>query len=205
MVLALCGCDKLFSLAALPDAPGIDASTPLGCSDLTREGFGIVEDYPNIAACAGAWGVGGLRPAPSPTCGRAAGNTGSDPMGTTCTAADLCAEGWHVCSSRQDVRDHLPVTIATCADVQAGPSMFFATAQAGPGAATCDDTGADDVFGCGTYGYGVTADCGPLTRFSGNNCSGLATAGGWTCSNPEVLNIKKTDPLAGGGVLCCQN
>jgi len=81
--------------------------------------------------------------------------------------------------------------------------MFFATGQAGPGNGECDDTGADDVFGCGTYGYGVSATCDPLERFSGNNCSGLAAAGGWTCSNPESLTITKTEPLAGGGVLCC--
>ncbi len=204
----LFACDKVFGLAAAPDAVEVttDAFTPLGCADLTREGFGNAENFPNIAGCAGAWGLGGLRPALAAQCGRAAGNTGTDRAGTLCTAADLCAEGWHVCLSRLDARANLPPQIATCEDVQAVPEMFFATGQAGSGAGECNDFGDNDVFGCGTYGYRIsgTTTCDPLKRFSGNNCDALAV-GGWSCSNPESQNIKKSDPMVGGGVLCCRD
>jgi hypothetical protein len=101
----------------------------------------------------------------------------------------------------------LPATETTCAGLGAAPNTFFATAQSGPGGGMCDATGTDDVFGCGTYGIPpADTSCDPLDRVSGNECRDIKLIGGWVCTYPdEVRNIKKSEPLLGGGVLCCRD
>src|SRR5688500_14626907 len=43
------------------DEPGpVGPAVVQGCADGTREGFGSVADWPDIAGCAGAWSLGGL-------------------------------------------------------------------------------------------------------------------------------------------------
>lgn len=225
--LMLCACDRLFGLDEIRDASVIDAVVPddavpddaapdapppdaapyfEGCADGTREGFMDPERYPVIAACAGAWDVPGLRPAPPVSCQRMGGNNGARATGVGCSATDLCLENWHVCRTALEVLEHLPLDEPTCAGIGTGTNMFFAVAQSGPGSGQCTSTGTNDLFGCGTYGIGLTS-CLPLTRNSGNQCSALTAAGGWVCPNEfsELTTVTKTMPLDGGGVLCCRD
>jgi hypothetical protein len=213
LLLALSGCDQLFGLVEVPmarppdarliDAHLIDAPSPLGCSDETREGFANPDAFPEIAACAGAWSVPGL--GTLPMCQRAAGNTGTEVLGIGCAAEDLCASGWHVCRSRLDVLGHLPPG-KTCADAMVGTNTLFATGQSGPGGGECN-VGANDFFGCGSYGLPAMPTCTPLDRNSDNMCFALGGVGGWRCPDPdsELTTVTKADPTAGGGVLCCQD
>ena len=174
-----------------------------GCSDETREGFAYPAAFPEVAACAGAWSIRGLETADA--CNRAAGNTGERLLGMGCAANDLCATGWHVCRSRLDLLAHLPQG-ATCANAMVGENALFATAQSGPGGGNCG-VGNNDFFGCGTYGRVALAVCAPFDRNSDNMCFMLGTIGGWDCPDPdsEVTTVSKSDPTAGGGVLCCQD
>jgi hypothetical protein len=219
LTLSLFGCDKLWSLQKLPDFVPPDAPTDTapdapdappnitGCADATREGFFELADFPALAACSGAWSIAGLRPDPIVSCSRAAGNDGAKPSGIGCTATDLCAADWHVCRTRLEVYERLPIADRTCNRLGSAPDTFFVTAQSGPGANACSDTGTNDVFGCGTYGIPATSACAPLDRNSDNMCFIIKAVGGWECldSMSEVTTIRKSDPLAGGGVLCCRD
>jgi hypothetical protein len=74
-----------------------------GCSDGTREWFFDIVKHPFIAGCSGAWNITGLRidantVRNTPTCSRSSGNTGINLNGTGCSAVDLCANGWSICS-----------------------------------------------------------------------------------------------------------
>lgn len=191
-----------------------------GCSDRTREGFVDEARYPRIAACAGGFQVPGVL-STTPTCARAAGNDGARPQGSGCSAADLCAFGFHVCASEAEVAALAP---AGCADATPEPNQFFATGQSSTGCGICalgtstDPTvctgcscatdcaqtsiTANDVFGCGDVGAATTA-CGVLNAFSNDVC--MALPGPWTCGADgcdEANNVSKSGPDA-GGVLCC--
>lgn len=192
-----------------------------GCADGTREGFVDEDQYPNIAACSGGWSVPGLLKAPVPSCGFAAGNSGPNPKGIGCSAADLCAPGFHVCKGADDVASRSPTG---CGLLTEEPNLFFATRQGSTGCAICTlgtgtdpgfcngcscqsgcaqlDTTANDLFGCGTVGN-FPAECGVLDRTSGNQCGALGFP--WSCTGDdcgESLSVVKVD-ATGGGVLCC--
>lgn len=166
----------------------------VGCADNTREGFQNQGTYPNIAGCSGAFSVGGVtRAGLVPTCNRASGNNGSSVEGAGCSAADLCANGWHVCNGKTEVAQKAPTG---CADaVPAGTpdkALFFAVAQHSTNNSQCDDTSADanDVFGCGNLGVQLDGSkmCGPLTRVlastQANSCGfneAEPSLGPWQC------------------------
>lgn len=179
-------------------------SGDLGCSDGTREGYASTGAFPNIAACAGAWSIGGLLAASTKTtsCQRAAGNDGPSPAGSGCNVADLCQPGWHVCETSAEVG--AKSAGSGCAGAAVAGS-FFVTRQSGPGGALCG-TGANDLFGCG--GEGAVPDavsCAPLDRFSGDLCAAVPTT--WVCGSDgfnEANNVTKTTSV-GGGVLCCRD
>lgn len=203
----------------------------VGCADGTREAFLDAETFPKIAACSGAWGLPGIFPAiaasSDPTCATAGNSsTTAPPDGAGCSAANLCAAGWHICNGGE-------VTPRTgrlgCAAERAYPaSTFFAAAVSGTGcgmcalrskpttgasctstscARTCQETGDlnNDFFGCGSRGANVPdPDCDGLNRFSHNNCSALGAP--WTCSGGSAESRTLTKPRAdGGGVLCCRD
>ena len=205
LVLLVAGCDQLFGIQPYQAA---DAPIPpdRGCSDGTREGFADAMTYRSIAACAGAWSIMGLVPDPPVMCDRKAGNDGSIALGSSCTATDLCEVDWHVCRSRLEVIARLPVADRTCDGLGAAPNTLFVTAQSGPGGNMCAD-GTNDVFGCGTFGLVPDIDCAPLDEGTGNQCYMIKDIGGWSCidAGSEVTTIFKTDPTAGGGVLCCRD
>src|SRR5262245_57355288 len=104
-----------------PDAHEGGTVSVMGCADGTREGYLSLQDDPRIAACAGAWSVAGLLAdvTHTPLCDRQAGNTGGALTdGSGCTVADLCAEGWHVCETAQEVMD----LGSDCTDAFTSPS-----------------------------------------------------------------------------------
>ena len=225
------------------------ALSAVGCSDGHREGFTDLAAYPDIAGCSGAWTIAGIHTedpgtAPAcpgisttdttvPACDHNAGDDSSNPAGTGCNVADLCAVGWHVCTSAADVAG----SSATGCDGAAGledPPMFFATRQTSNGCGVCatgSRTDADcnsaactagclqtaatsnDVFGCGNFGATAPiVDCGPLDRFSNNLCGALPGSP-WSCNLPatsddsglcEAYTVTKSDP-SHGGVLCCRD
>jgi hypothetical protein len=143
-----------------------------GCADGTREGFVDQSEFPQVAACAGAWSVPGITPASvAPTCNRQGGDDGPNPEGSGCSSADLCAEGWHVCDGWQDLAQKSPSGCAGATPPDAKPkSLFFALRQACTNDIVCDAALAgsndNDVFGCGNLGVAIGDDkgCGPLDR-----------------------------------------
>jgi hypothetical protein len=135
-------------------------------------------DYPAIAACAGAWSVGGVtRDDMAPTCNRQAGNDSSNKDGAGCSAVDNCAVGWHICKGQLEVAQKAP--LKGCDDaVPAGAapkSLFFAIHQNSTLNSTCDNsTNGNDVFGCGNLGTDLSPErnCGPLTKVLASMQSG---------------------------------
>ncbi|MFO0608758.1 MAG: hypothetical protein U0324_36665 [Polyangiales bacterium] len=219
-----------------------------GCADGTREGFRDAKVFPDVAGCSGAWSVPGVIDAPAgeapacpglgasastlhPACGRRAGNTGALPRGQGCNVSDLCAAGWHVCATADDVARHAP---RGCdgATRPGDPPLFFAARQSSNGCVRCalgDRAGADcdaaactegcaqtprlsnDVFGCGNFGDAV-GTCAALDRF-GNNLCGAFAGSSWSCDAPgaaddnglcEAYTVAKSGPDH-GGVLCCRD
>jgi hypothetical protein len=190
---------------------GSTSTTPdYGCSDKTREGYTDLAKYPTIAACSGGWDEPGLisSSARTPQCNRRAGNDGQKPSGSGCSAADLCATGWHVCLSAQEVSD-IPGGCADALSDIAG-SAFFATAQhAQLLSCTTNDSGTNNVYGCGNIGSTPDHSCQPLNRFlHDTDCSYYPP---WQCSNgppgtssTELDDITKVGSTR-GGVLCCKD
>jgi hypothetical protein len=199
-----------------------DCVESTGCSDGTREGFLDEKLYPAIAACSGGWSIPGMLGATDPQCGRVAGNSSPNPEGKTCSAADLCAAGFHICKGAGDVASRSPTG---CGGAAPEPGLFFATRQGSTGCAVCtlgNETDpsicngcscaqgcapspitANDLFGCGSTGEVPYEDCGVLDRFSNNLCGQVGSP--WNCGDDgcnEANRVTKTS-AAGGGVLCC--
>lgn len=194
----------------------------IGCADGAREGFLAIGTYPAIAACSGGFHVPGLLGGLSAKCGLGGGDDGPNPDGVGCSAADLCATGWHVCASAAEVAALSPTG---CAGSAPAGGLFFATRQSSPGCGLCamgsvaapgcgacecvsdclqTDLTSNDVFGCGSLGA-VPDDCGVLDRFSNNNCGSLSPP--WSCTSDgctEAHAVTKPGPSA-GGVLCCRD
>jgi hypothetical protein len=170
--------------------------------------------FPEIAGCAGGWTIAGIINPESgsaipPNCGRLSGDDSFNPEGWECSAADLCANGWRICSSARDVSERTKGWTKGCgADADWPPGTFFAAAVSGTGDNECK-LGVNDIFGCGSAGDGADAGtCAPLTKYSDDKCDALPST--WDCGNgylttnlTEAKDVKKTGP-EGGGVLCCK-
>jgi hypothetical protein len=201
--------------------PAVDEGEPagvvgpasvVGCADGTREGFRDVPHWPDIAGCAGAFQHAGLMGTPdlAPTCSRRAGDTGLDVAGTGCTAADLCAPGWHICRGSADVAAHSASGGCEGAVAIGEPRFFAVAAGASPmGICSPDLTASNDLHGCGGLGQPEAETCAPLSRRMGfADC--LATGGVWSCGASDADNLREaaivTKPgPAMGGVLCCRD
>ncbi len=167
-------------------------TTNVGCSDGEREGFVDLLAYPNIAGCSGGWSVPGIfETANAPSCNRISGDDSKNPNGTDCNIQDLCADGWHVCTGRNDVTRC--AGSSGCADVTKGtgtkdgmePPLFFLSREITGGALKClgDFSGSvsatEDGSGCGNLGCPVDNDtrgCTPLNRGLHDLCSGINTS-----------------------------
>ena len=201
-----------------------EGCTLSGCSDGTREGFVDAAAYPQIAGCSGGFSIPGLLGVLKPACGFSAGNSGMNPLGTGCSAADLCAPGFHVCKSAGDVAAHSPTG---CVNAAPTANLFFATGQSSSGCGVCAlgsvvNPGicngcscgtncaqtmltANDLFGCGSDGS-IATECGVLDRTSNNICGVISSAwyclDGNGCDEAAVVTKVASD---GGGVLCCMD
>jgi hypothetical protein len=186
---------------------GSGGSEP-GCADGTRERYEDRDAFPNIAGCRGAWSVPGVSTDESkaPVCGRQAGNSGEVPSGVGCSVADLCAKGWHVCRSAVDVGASSGGL--GCPEVDSGPELWLTRQTSVAMSIACSDVQTDNnLIGCGDMGEDADGSCAPLERvvfFS--HC----VEAGWSCGtsdqgNREAALVTKSQPLDGGGVLCCRD
>ena len=204
----------LVTITVVPDPP---VKPSVGCADGTREGFVDQKAYPQIAACAGAWDQPGITPdAVVPTCGRQGGNDGAKANGQGCAAPDLCADGWHICKTWQELAQKSPTGCADATPAGAAPkSLFFAIRQPSQNGSVCGDwndgPNVNDLFGCGNLGttLDATKKCGPLDRViastTPNKCGfneAEPSLGPWECVGPG-----KSDLFEGANVTkkACQN
>ncbi len=244
---------SLLVLIACGARTGLDVGdvrrTAIGCADGAREGFVDTAAYPDIAGCSGGWSIPGVMlqnpgtaaqcpgvptfDTVSPACNRLGGNDGPNPNGIGCNVADLCAEGWHVCTGAGDVESRSPGGCgeATRAD---DPPLFFTTRQTSNGCDFCatgtrtdpdcdsmqctsgcaqTPTMSNDVFGCGNFGnppdsMDPFADCGPLDRSTYNECASLAGST-WRCDEDPTGLCEAYVIVHGGadhgGALCCRD
>lgn len=165
-----------------------------GCDSGVRAGFTDTARFPNIAACAGSWDEPGLG-------ADGAGSRGADSDGASeSSAAALCAEGWHICTSVAEVKRK--TNGQGCAGAQLRSEGFFAIADGVSQTPECFTNGAVGVLGCGSLGAPAPSACAPLDRVSNPGCSALDAP--WACQkNNEVWSLVKREQ-AGGGVLCCE-
>jgi hypothetical protein len=195
--------------AAPPDglsgAPAI-----VGCSDGSREAFLDLAVWPGVAGCAGAWQVQGVvgAAAATPRCARSSGDRGPNAAGIGCAAADLCAEGWHVCRSPSELGRRSPTGCESAVPPQL--SAFYAIATGATEAGTClaGAAAVNDLHGCGDFGQPEDESCAPLVRRIGfADC--LRSDGIWACGTAddparEAQLVTKGQP-SGGGVICCRD
>jgi len=172
-----------------------------GCADGLREGFIDGAANPLIAGCSGGFTLPGT--SAGPACGNAGGDDSADPFGTGCSVADLCADGWHVCESPDEV-ESLSATGCTNVTLPDDDPLFFVQQISGSGGAMCNGLGSNDIFGCGNVGVPPdAATCAPLNRFSQDGCGFLGND--WDCSGgnvQEAINVVKPG-VDYGGALCC--
>lgn len=158
------------AVKVIDSAPVPPVEPEVGCADGEREGFLNQNDYPQIAACAGAWSKPGITPdSVVPTCNRQGGDDGPQKDGGDCSAPDLCAAGWHVCNGWQELAAKSPTGCGDATPPDAKPkSLFFAIRQPSENNIVCGapGDGFNDVFGCGNLGVAIPPDkgCGPLDR-----------------------------------------
>ncbi len=182
----------------------------VGCADGTREGFLDLVRFNNIAACGGAWTIPGIHHDEGPACKRNSGNTSSNPEAKGCNIEDLCAEGWHVCLGRDDVRTRSESGCNGILDnVDQNKPWLFITRTSSRGSLLCDpDTvgvplNMNDIFGCGNFGcYATGNDCDPLKLSSHNLCSALRNKCGCVKEGGSVKcnEASSGNPCYGGGV-----
>ena len=184
--------------------PNPPVTPTAGCADGQREGFVDQVTYTHIAGCSGAWDHPGITPeSVVPTCGRQGGDDGAHPEGDGCSSADLCADGWHVCSTWSEVAQKSPTGCAGATPPDAAPkSLFFAIRQPSANGSVCGQwgDGFNDVFGCGNLGNGLPAakNCGPLDRVLAStiaNSCGFNEAepnlGPWQCLGDATSHLNE--------------
>lgn len=193
---------------------GSGGAAPLpGCADNERDAYLDPLEL-DIAACAGGFGVPGVAEprVMLPEC-TGMGDTSGNPTGMNCSAANLCAIGFHICASGLEVETKAVSGQCPSDSVDA----FWATAQSlDVGGAACASGGKNNVVGCGDFGLVVPDDswgCDALTTYLTEVQCGLEDGeydpayAPWRCPDPgttEAENIHKVDP-ARGGVLCCRD
>ena len=204
------------------DGGGLDAGggaagaavSVMGCADGTREGFIDIDQYPNIAACEGAWDEPGLLSTESRTaeCGRQSGNDGAITDGRGCSVTDVCADGWRVCETAHAVA--VATASAGCVDAYApygAMPTFFVTRQRAQGL-VCDPTntmGTNNIYGCGNVGSAADKSCAPFTRMMrDSDCQNQKP---WACADGNIgqsqdeYTVVTKSGTSRGGVLCCKD
>lgn len=183
--------------------------TLAGCADGTREGFFDTKIWPDLAGCSGAWSEPGVLGDAGrvPQCGRKAGDDGANAPGAGCAAADLCADGWHVCRGPTEVAKR---SLSGCeGSTLSGEKVFFAASygSAPTGICAADPGGTNNLYGCGNLGAPTDQTCLPLDRLmSFTDCGAYE---GWSCGASadwlrEAQVVTKSTRFY-GGVLCCRD
>lgn len=206
------------ALLTEPQGPVSGLAVKVGCSDGTREGFRNLEQWPDIAGCAGGWQKLGLPVSGNPPrpCGRMAGDSSSNPEGLQCSAlsdacvecgvADLCAPFWHPCIDGREVMNLSPTG---CEDILPPGEQGFFVAMVGASAdGVCAPGERNDLHGCGNLGLPESDRCPPFSRRMGfADCEN--TGGIWKCGSSSQ-NLDEADLVIKprpdqGGVLCCKD
>lgn len=197
-----CGGEE-FSSAANTGSAGAASAPAVGCAD------GSVEAYTgeaDIAACAGGFSLPGVvgDAMLTPSCNRMAGNDGMNSSGMGCTASDLCAAGWHVCSGPADILGKA----SNGACPASSGTTFWLTRQAENDANECAPGGVNNLVGCGAgLGRPAPPSCSPLdTELRYTDCQMLSS---WRCGMSDQANLEATAVFKAGnsegGVLCCSD
>ncbi|KAK3278345.1 hypothetical protein CYMTET_13712 [Cymbomonas tetramitiformis] len=108
----------------------------------------------------------------------------------------LCGAGWGACESASVVEGK-GVTSGLC-NCGAGMSgtVFYATLQSSNGWHSCEDSGTNDIWGCGCNGPNEEdRDCGVLPFLLDDNWESWI---GLITGNEELENMYNTDPNYGG-------
>jgi hypothetical protein len=183
------GCTPAVQYAPTASEPTVvveqakEATVGPGCHSGVRVGFSDTNTFPKIAACAGGWDSPGLV------------NTNPTPG----NAAALCADGWHICSSIEEVKRATEGKGCEAAELKSG--AFFAIQDGVFEPPECFTRGSIGVLGCGSLGAPAPQACAPLERVSNPGCSALDEP--WACEKEmEVWSLTKPK-YDGGGVLCC--
>ena len=200
------------SVCVTPTDAGVADGCP-GCAIGTRASgdqalFGL-------AFCNAAWTVPGVTTPASMTtpCNRQPGDDGTNGAGTSCSVADNCAAGWHVCAS--DAETHAAgLSTSRCDSLDTQHAFWLtrqpATVDAIKGA-TCAASGAAGLIGCGALDASVsTNSCTSLTRFLGNGVTGTCatvSSNSWQCGTTPGMeaDIVTKPSMSRGGVLCCRD
>jgi hypothetical protein len=163
------------------------AALTVGCADLTREGFADMTTYPTLAGCQAKWPTLSLRTSTTLTpCG--------NDLRDCPTAADACAEGWHICTLSGwpgDLTDR--VDRAHCMSADAGTGIFV---------------GASEVYTASSVAPMACADYSANTACCGMGCTIInRNAAYWTGDVPVYasqlcIRLGSSGDL---GVLCCKN
>jgi len=114
-----------------------------------------------------------------------------------CSAEDLCASGWHICTDQAD----FSLSSGNCSELVSDLPTFYATAQGSAGSNICDGNGANDIFGCGRACGAPTSQCGSLDRV----LTSMTPLAGWDLGSIDTAerdNVSKAE--GSGGVLCCR-
>lgn len=182
---------------------GTGGVSTVGCSDGTREAFKIVSQWPNVAGCDGGWTVPGVLSAASmnPACNRNAGNSSSNPAGSGCSVADLCAPGWEVCD-RNTFDNKSPTGCA----LDFSTSLYLVRQGMSSFGTGCSfATTANNIIGCGQdLGLQPSSSCSPLNAYMTLNACNADPF--WNCGTDatnEGQNVVKSGPVH-GGVICCK-
>jgi hypothetical protein len=192
----------------------------VGCSDGTREYFTDIQAQPSIAGCAGGFGIAGITTVQSktPQCGRVSGNDSANTNGDGCSVEDLCAEGWHVCRDKDDVKESSAT--GACEPLPAGPLQFWLTRQVQNEDGACSsppDT--NNITGCGTGPRSGNPELGDLTPAHPDSCKPLvvrmrqqecAPSANWDCGANQADQVVEANIVVKigsgeGGVLCCKD
>lgn len=195
------------------DAP-MDTGTmvsPIGCSDGTREAFTNMNTHVNIAGCSGGWSVAGVTTQNSmtPQCNRNSGNSSGNTSGNGCSVEDLCASGWHVCTSSAEVQSHSGNGMCDTLSMLSSVNVWI-TRQSADGPGNCIANGHNNILGCQLGQVGGLApgmNCAPLdVEVYYGTCQALPP---WQCGSQNTPLVEADIVTKGGsdhgGVICCRN
>jgi hypothetical protein len=146
----------------------------------------------------------------TPKCDRRSGNNGEIPSGIGCSVADICAAGWHVCDSLEEVvdlaedcRPALPASFAM--------RVFYVTRQRAEDdeCSNNNNEGLDNLHGCGNFGSIEDPSCRPfLYTLHQPDCFANPP---WECDDPSSLSFEGEMAVVvkrgseRGGALCCKD